>query len=56
MKKQIILLQDAFADYEGEIIEILEETDNVVYYLDAFDRYVYLNKSEEKILWMWYKE
>ena len=50
--KMILLLKDTFGDRVGSIIEIEEETENEIYYTDGFDRWVYLNKSDEGVDWM----
>ena len=43
----IKFLESAFGNDPGDIVEILEITDNEIYYDDGFGRYCYLEKSEE---------
>lgn len=52
-KRRFVLLKDTFADSEGDILTAEEETDNAIYYTDGFDRWSYLNKSEEGDIWVW---
>lgn len=46
-KKRFKLLKDTAYNSEGDIINIVEESDNGIYYYDSFRRWCYLNKSEE---------
>lgn len=45
--KRFRLLKDTAYNSEGDIISIVEETENEIYYYDSCKRYCYLNKSEE---------
>ena len=45
-----------FGDSKGSIIDIEHETDKELYYTDGFDRWVYVNKSEEGELFMYYED
>ncbi|CAB1251615.1 protein of unknown function [Ruminococcaceae bacterium BL-6] len=45
--KRFILLKNTAYNDEGDILDIIEETDNEIYYYDSFKRWCYLNKSEE---------
>ncbi len=48
---KIIFLENSFGNYVDDVVEVVEETDNAIYYYDEFERYVYMLKSEKGILW-----
>ena len=47
MKKKIRILEMTLGNYPGEEVEIEEETEGEVYYIDGFERWCYFEKSEE---------
>lgn len=44
---RIVFLENTFGNTEGEVVKVLHETDEHVYYNDGFRRYCYMEKSEE---------
>ena len=49
MTKKIRLLGNTGFNSDGEIVNIVLETDGEVYYYDACSRYVYLFKKDEGV-------
>ncbi len=48
---KIKFLVNSYGNYKDDVVEIVQETDNAIYYYDEFLRYVYMLKAEEGILW-----
>lgn len=46
---RIEFLQSGFGNDVGDVVKVVLETDDEVYYYDGFRRYCYMNKSEEGI-------
>jgi len=44
---RIELLQPTLGHSPGELVTIVEETDDELYYYDSFGRWCYVDKSEE---------
>ena len=56
LPKSIRLLKDIVTNDEGEIIHIVSETENEIYFHDGWDRWSYLNKNEEGLLFEYIEE
>ena len=48
---KILFLENTFGNYKDDVVEIVQETDNAIYYYDEFERYVYMLKAEKGTLW-----
>jgi len=51
--KKIKFLTDSFGNSAGEVVSILEETKEELYYYDGFHRWCYVYKNEENVSFMY---
>jgi uncharacterized protein YaaW (UPF0174 family) len=54
--KRIIFLKSMAYNAVGDIVRVIEETDNALYYYDDCHRWCYQDKNKEKIDWKYYDE
>lgn len=51
MNKMIEFLKDTYGNSTGDVVNVINETEGEVYYIDTFKRHCFLPMSERGITW-----